>query len=285
MEGGCVTPRVNPATPVARSAREGIPTEPRSFPPSPGLPAMLRRRTPVVTGPELDDRQLHRTLTELRPSQQMHGLGTGATRPLWTPAAELLRATGRDWDRRVHRIFVLAHTLPPVVTDRWVKDCSRGPRRPGRAGLRTGRPGEGEDRLVERMGCVRRLPASRQRPSRRTPPRWVAVLRLMYSCRSPPHQPSLVWTEAVNRDPWNRTAYHQMLRHLSPRGHGTLMQMIDFAERCTSQAPYGSPVALLPLAARVELVAYRQRPTTPPAPSQPTDTGTNPRRPSRRTPR
>ncbi|MFI1506088.1 hypothetical protein [Streptomyces sp. NPDC020597] len=37
-----------------------------------------------------------------------------------------------------------------------------------------------------------------------------------------------------------------MLDHLSPRGHGTPMELPDFAERCASQAPYGSPVALPP---------------------------------------
>ncbi|MFI6929304.1 hypothetical protein [Streptomyces sp. NPDC050287] len=217
---------------------------------------MLRRRTPVVTGPELDDRQLHRTLTELRPSQQMHGLGTGPTRPLWTPAAELLRATGRDWDRRVHRISVLAHTLPPVVTDRWVKDCPRDPDAlVVRACARVAQVKEKTNwsDVWDVYGDCRR--AADAVPEDPTP--WLAVLRLMYSCGSPPHAAVPVWTEAVNRDPWNRTAYHQMLRHLSPRGRGTLMQMIDFAERCTSQAPHGSPVALLSLAARVELVAYR----------------------------
>ncbi|MEU8781321.1 hypothetical protein [Streptomyces sp. NPDC048637] len=37
----------------------------------------------------------------------------------WQPVADLLRATGSDWDRRSHRICVLARTLPPAVADRW----------------------------------------------------------------------------------------------------------------------------------------------------------------------
>ncbi|MFF0158132.1 hypothetical protein ACFYRY_11470 [Streptomyces sp. NPDC005263] len=210
----------------------------------------------MVTGPELDDRQLHRTLAELRPSQQMHGLGTGATRPLWTPAAELLRATGRDWDRRVHRISVLAHTLPPVVTDRWAKDCPRDPDALVVAACtRVAQVKQHTDwsNVWDVYGDCRR--AAEAAPEDPTP--WLAVLRLMYACGSPPHAAVPMWTEAVTRDPCNRTAHHQMLRHLSPRGHGTLMQMLDFADRCTSQAPHGSPLALLPLAARIELVAHR----------------------------
>ncbi|MER6122055.1 hypothetical protein ABT173_05040 [Streptomyces sp. NPDC001795] len=216
---------------------------------------MLRRRTPSVTGPELDDRQLSRTLKELRPSQQLHGLGAGSSRPLWAPVAELLRATGRDWDRRVHRISVLARALPPVVTERWIKDRPRDPdalvvRACARVAQVKGAQGEA---AWDVYGDCRR--ATEAAPEDPTP--WLAMLWLMYSCGSPVHAAVPVWTEAVTRDPWNRAAYHQMLRHLSPRGHGTLMEMIDFAARCASQAPQGSPVALLPLAARVELVAHR----------------------------
>ena len=217
---------------------------------------MLRRRTPVLTGPELDDRPLLRTLKEVRPSQQLHGLGAGTGRPVWTPVAELLRATGRDWDRRVHRIGVLARALPPVVTDRWVKDRPRDPDAlVVRACARVARvegpaPSDARDIYDD---CLRATEAAPEDP---TP--WLAVLRLMYACGSPVHTAVPVWTEAVTRDPWNRSAYHQMLRHLSPRGHGTLMEMIDFAARCAGQAPPGSPVAVLPLAARVELVAHRR---------------------------
>jgi hypothetical protein len=216
---------------------------------------MLRRRTPVVTGPELDDHQLHRTLNELRPSQQMHGLGAGSNHALWEPVAELLRVTGRDWDRRVHRISVLARGLPPVVADRWIKDRPRDPDAlvvQACARVARTKSTDWSDAWDVYGDCRRAAEAAPEDP---TP--WLAVLWLMYACGSPVHAVVPVWTEAVNRDPWNRAAYNQMLRHLSPRGHGTLMEMIDFARQCGLQAPHGSPVALLPLAARVELVAYR----------------------------
>ena len=79
-------------------------------------------------------------------------------------------------------------------------------------------------------------------------------------CLAVPVQDAVpVWREAVTRAPWHRTAYHRLLRYLSPRGHGTVIDLLDFARQSAARAPYGSPLALLPVAARVELVAHRQR--------------------------
>ncbi|WP_149185111.1 hypothetical protein [Streptomyces sp. TRM49041] len=217
---------------------------------------MLRRRTPVVVGPELDDRHLRRTLSELRPSPQLHGLGAGTSRPSWEPVAELLRAAGRDWDRRVHRISVLAPALPPSVTDRWVADRPQDPDAlVVHAYARVARADSGNrsESWEAYDGCMRAAEAMPEDP---TP--WLALLDLMYACGSPPHAVVPVWTEAANRDPWNRTVYHRLLRHLSPRGRGTLSEMLDFARHSAARAPYGSPIVLLPLAARAELVAYRE---------------------------
>ncbi|MFF5186075.1 hypothetical protein ACFY30_20280 [Streptomyces sp. NPDC000345] len=217
---------------------------------------MLRRRPSLLIRPELDDEPLHRTLLELRPSRQLHGLGAGSTRPVWEPAAHLLRATGRDWDRRAHRVSVLARSLPAVVSQRWTAD------RPGegdalvlRACVETIRaPAEGHAavRAAERT-CLRAAEACPEDP---TP--WLALLSLMYSCAVPVKDAVPVWTEAVHRAPWHRTAYHRLLEYLSPRGHGTLPDMMDFAWQAAARAPHGSPVALLPVAARVELTAHRQ---------------------------
>ncbi|MFF4653885.1 hypothetical protein [Streptomyces sp. NPDC001381] len=217
---------------------------------------MLRRRPSLLIRPELDDEPLHRTLRELRPSGQLHGLGAGGTRPVWEPAAHLLRATGRDWDRRAHRVSVLARSLPAVVAQRWAAD------RPGdgdalvlRACVETIRaPAEGHAavRAAERT-CLRAAEACPEDP---TP--WLALLSLMYSCAVPVKDAVPVWTEAVRRAPWHRTAHHRLLEYLSPRGHGTVPDMMDFAWQAAARAPHGSPVALLPVAARVELTAHRQ---------------------------
>jgi hypothetical protein len=218
---------------------------------------MLRRRPSLVVRPALDDHALHATLTELRPAQQLHGLGAGRTRPLWEPVAELLGSTGRDWDRRSHRVSVLARTLPPSVGERWSAD------RPGdgdalvlEAWVRSVRAvaeGRDEARAAERA-CLR---AAESCPEDPTP--WLALLELMHSFAVPVRDAVPVWSEAVTRAPWHRAAYHQLLRYLSPRGHGTVVDMLEFARQAAARAPHGSPLALLPVAARVELVAHRQR--------------------------
>ncbi|MEU9171344.1 hypothetical protein AB0D34_26680 [Streptomyces sp. NPDC048420] len=216
---------------------------------------MLRRRPTLLLRPALDDDALHTTLTELRPTLQSHGLGAGSSRPHWQPVAELLRDTGRDWDRRWHRMSVLADRLPAAVSERWIAD----------------RPGDG-DALVLRA-CVRRAPAEARVTAREAeraclraaevcpedPTPWLAYLDLMYSHAVPPRDAVPVWTEAVTRAPWHRGAYHRLLSYLSPRGHGTVTDMTDFARQAAARAPYGSPLALLPVAARIELVAHRQR--------------------------
>ncbi|MFJ9543289.1 hypothetical protein ACIRPX_39490 [Streptomyces sp. NPDC101225] len=218
---------------------------------------MLRRRSALLIRPELDDHALHSILDELRPGRQLHGLGAGRTRPPWGPVADLLNATGRDWDRRVHRVAVLARNLPPSVGDRWSAD------RPGdgnalalrawAGAVRAAGEGPGAAREAERA-CLRAAECCPQDP---TP--WLALLQLMHSFAVPPGDAVPVWSEAVTRAPRLRTAYHQLLRYLSPRGHGTVLGMLDFARQAADRAPHGSPLALLPVAARVELVAHRQQ--------------------------
>ncbi|MBV7699390.1 hypothetical protein [Streptomyces sp. TRM70350] len=224
---------------------------------------MLRRRRFVVAGPELDDRHLRRVLTQMRPSHQLHGLGASAGRPPWEPVAELLHATGRDWDRRVHRISVLAPALPTMVVDRWITDRPKDPDALVVKAYAKVARADGAHRSAARDvydDCVRAAEAGPEDP---TP--WLAMLDLMYACGSPSRAVVPVWTEAVNRHPWNRTAYHRLLRHLSPRGHGTLAEMLDFARHSAARAPHGSPIAVLPIAARAELVAHREGSRSPTA--------------------
>ncbi|MGW0821131.1 hypothetical protein [Streptomyces sp. NPDC002845] len=220
---------------------------------------MPRRRPSLLIRPELDDDLLHRTLIELRPAQQLHGLGAGRSSPLWEPVAELLRATGRDWDRRAHRVSVLAQGLPAVVAERWAADRpDDGDALVLRAFVQSARAAAEGHSAVRRaeQTCLRAATACPEDP---TP--WLALLSLMHSCAVPVQDAVPVWTQAVDRAPWHRTAYHLLLRYLSPRGHGAVPDMMDFAWQAAFRAPHGSPIALLPVAARVELVAHRQKQT------------------------
>ncbi|WNZ12621.1 hypothetical protein [Streptomyces sp. 11x1] len=217
---------------------------------------MLRRRPSLLIRPELDDDPLHRTLTELRPTPQLHGLGAGRSRPPWEPVADLLRTTGRDWDRRAHRLAVLARRLPAAVPQRWTADRpDDGDALTLRAFVESHRTAA-TDRAAVRRAEHACLSAAEACPEDPTP--WLALLSLMDTCAVPVKDAVPVWTEAVDRAPWLRTSYHRLLRYLSPRAHGTVPDMMDFAWQAAARAPHGSPLALLPVAARVELMAHRQ---------------------------
>lgn len=170
--------------------------------------------------------------------------------------ADLLRATGRDWDRRAHRIAVLAERLPAAIPQRWAAD------RPGdgdaltlHAFVASNRASATDTTAVRAAehSCLRAAEACPEDP---TP--WLALLTLMDTCAVPVKDAVPAWTEAVNRAPWLRTSYHRLLRYLSPRRHGTVPDMMDFAWQAAARAPHGSPLALLPVAARVELMAHRR---------------------------
>ncbi|WP_037668282.1 hypothetical protein [Streptomyces griseus] len=220
---------------------------------------MFRRSPPLLARPALDDAPLHATLTELRPTPQLHGLGTNHTRPPWHPAAHLLRTTPRDWDLRTHRVCVLAQHAPPTLSTRWTTDRPDDPDaltlhahvQAIRAAAQLNDPTAARD---AEHACYRAAEASPEDP---TP--WLALLQLLHAFAVPPRDAVPVWTEAVTRAPWHRAAYHHLVRYLSPRAHGTVADLMDFAHQAAARAPHGSPLALLPLAARIELVAHRQR--------------------------
>ena len=214
---------------------------------------MLRHRHKVLIRPELDDEPLHRTIALMRPVRQMHGLGVerGAA---WEPVKVLLRETGADWDRRVHRVSVLARTLPASVVDVWAA------RDPGDRDALTVRAyvhvvrakGSAAVRYAEKA-CAE---AALVDPDDPTP--WTAVLSLIRRHRIPAGHAWPVWDEVVKRDPWNRTAHHEMLRCLSPRAsRGPAFEMKDFADQRAAVSPPGSPLAVLSLAARAEHYAHR----------------------------
>ncbi|MBW8804418.1 MAG: hypothetical protein JF587_11275 [Catenulisporales bacterium] len=218
---------------------------------------MFDRRHKVLIRPELDDEPLHRTITATRPVQQMHGLGAGGGTAVWTPVAKLLRETAADWDRRAHRVSVLARTLPAAVVDAW---ATRNPQDRDmltvRAYVQVVRAGRADNLAALHTAEAACAQAALAVPDDPTP--WIALLSLFRSHRIPVGHAWPVWDEAVRRDPWNRTAHHEMLRCLSPRASGTsAFEMKDFADHRAAIAAPGSPMAVLPLAARAEYYAHR----------------------------
>jgi hypothetical protein len=179
----------------------------------------------------------------------------------WQGPRDLLRATGRDWDRRTFRMRVLADA---AVGFRCVETWQAAERfNPDAVVLRAEvevmrvfrLAGAGETVAVDRLDAALRtcLLAADTYPEDPVP--WVSLLTL---ARLYPTGRSEIWNwwaELQARDGFNREAYHQALRYVSPRYHGSDTDMYQFARDVAAAAPTGHPLAALPQVARAE--AYR----------------------------
>ncbi|WP_053689332.1 hypothetical protein [Streptomyces sp. WM6372] len=213
-----------------------------------------RTRSPGFD-PTYGDRPLAAALEDLR-------LGR------WQGPRELLRGTRHDWDRRTHRIRLLAQT---AAGSRTVESWQIAePHDTDALALRA-------DTDVMRLFCaLAQAPPQTQRPPDRDafdrnrlhhaarscfraadacpadPMPWISLLTLsrLYGGGHP--DTGLWWAELRARDRNSREGHHQMLRHVSARWHGSHGRMYDFARDVAVAAPPGSPLAVLTQAARVE---------------------------------
>jgi hypothetical protein len=192
----------------------------------------------------------------------------------WQGARDLLRDTGRDWDRRTHRMRLLADTASRIRTvETWQ---GAEPDNPDALVLRAetevmrifatvaesnrvnGAPPPSTDSLdraqLDRVARIC-LQAADKNPADPLP--WVSLMTLarLYG-QGHPHVWHW-WRELQARDPYSREGHHQVLRHLSARWHGSHGEMYNFARDSAAFAPMGSPLASLTQAARAE--HYRQR--------------------------
>ncbi|MGW3268552.1 hypothetical protein [Streptomyces sp. NPDC001056] len=206
-----------------------------------------RRRTRLA--PELDDQELGRLLKSLRATTRT---GTIATTDLC--AAQITRLLDQDpgdWDRRTHRIDVLAGFLTESHLPRsWV---AREPRSADALVLHAwtqvadaraqGRP---EDASEATDLCLR---AAELAPDDPTP--WVALLAVARLQRWEQPQAFGVWNEVLARDRWNREAYLSMLGYLSPEEGGSRIQVLDFVDSLAARMPANAPCAGIELTAQV----------------------------------
>ncbi|MGV9266940.1 hypothetical protein ACWDRR_20030 [Kitasatospora sp. NPDC003701] len=183
----------------------------------------------------------------------------------WQGARDLLRATGRDWDRRTHRMRLLADA---AAGNRTVETWQAAD--PGNRDAMVLRAETDVMRLFNSVAAgpppVPRADATdRERLDRamRTcllaadgspddPVPWVSLITLarLYAGGHP--QTRRWWHELQARDRDNREGHHQVLRHFSARWHGSHGKMYDFACDTASFAPVGSPLVVLTQAARAE---------------------------------
>lgn len=178
--------------------------------------------------------------------------GTFATTDLCVAQmSRLLEQDPGDWDRRTHRIDVLAgylsgshlprswvtrepHSVNALVLHAWTRVAE------GRAQGRLEDPADTID------SCLR---AAELAPEDPTP--WVALLAVARLERREQSQVFGVWNEVLARDRWNREAYLSMLAYLSPDEAGSRIQVLEFVDTLCARVPANAPCVATELAAQV----------------------------------
>ncbi len=193
----------------------------------------------------------------------------------WQGARDLLRETGRDWDRRTHRMRLLADVAAGIRTvETWQAAEPQNPdalvlraetevmrifAAVGEANRAQGTPPPPSQDSIDRSHLDRAaricLQAADKHPADPVP--WVSLMTLarLYG-GGHPHVWHW-WRELQARDAYSREGHHQVLRHLSERWHGSHGEMYNFARDSAAFAPVGTPLASLTQTARAE--HYRQR--------------------------
>ncbi|MFD0169578.1 hypothetical protein ACFVJH_36425 [Streptomyces decoyicus] len=211
-----------------------------------------RRRNAPRLSPELDDAALGRVRRRLA-APSSHGLDLSVAL-----VEDVIRGAGQDWDRRTHRIGILAEAAGRGLPRSWRR---RRPRSPDALALHAwselvhARQDRSSAPLPDAADSCRL--ASERSPSDPVP--WVILLGILRLQGRPAAELRPVWREIKDRDPWNRAAHLCALAYLSPNEHGSDAQALEFVEEARATAPDRSPVTGLELAA---LVHRHHRSTT-----------------------
>lgn len=185
----------------------------------------------------------------------------------WTDVRDLLADTGDLWDRRGHRIVVLAQAPSAVA---WAEEWQLAePDSPDAATLLAAchvlkAVRGGTDADWARRLC---LDAGRMSPADPTP--WLLVLILTRYTGTPDDQ-ARAFDQVRGRHRDHHHAHHLMAACLAdrpiPDGDGHFHEVYEFAEWAASVAPHGSPLAVLPLVAHAERYRVLAVGTEPAAP-------------------
>ncbi|MEU6552468.1 hypothetical protein ABZ915_19600 [Streptomyces sp. NPDC046915] len=168
-------------------------------------------------------------------------------------ARALLQRTRDDWDRRGHRIAVLAQNPYAAA---WARDwLTAEPRSADAAALLAlalvhralrGKEGRGPARDACRA-------AAALAPADPTP--WLGLLLLERATGSD-DTVARIFGEVRDRHPEHHHAHHLMVARIAERDTGpgpdSLHEVYDFADHVAARAPADSPLALLPVVARAE---------------------------------
>ncbi|MFJ1810571.1 MULTISPECIES: hypothetical protein [unclassified Streptomyces] len=204
----------------------------------PPLPGRAHEHVPRTPDPALDDSELACARTAFAQGRRR-------------PARALLARTGEDWDRRAHRMTVLA--LEPYAAARaheWLLAEPGGADASvllALAQVRRALRGK-EDAAVARAAC---RSAAALAPADPTP--WLGLLQLEGDGGA---QAVRIFEEVRSRHRDHHHAHHLMVARLAERradgGQDPLHEVYEFAAWAAEQAPADSPLAILPVVAHAE---------------------------------
>ncbi|MEU0451917.1 hypothetical protein ABZ322_02550 [Streptomyces sp. NPDC006129] len=190
----------------------------------------------------------------------------------WQNARSLLVRTGDDWDRRGHRVTVLAREAYSAAWAReWLlaePEAADAAVLLALAQVRRALHGKGKP-APAREACRQ---AAERAPADPTP--WLGLL--MLECADGTDQDVARAFEQVRaRHPDHHHAHHLMVARLAGRrteaGPDPLHEVYDFANWAAEQAPADSPLAILPVIAHAE--RYRVLAATGHEPADPAASG------------
>ncbi|MER6026718.1 hypothetical protein [Streptomyces sp. NPDC001851] len=211
----------------------------------------------------LDDAELHTARAALAQGRRQ-------------AARSLLLHTGDDWDRRGHRLTVLAREPYAVA---WAGEWLHA------------EPGSADAATLYALAQVQRALRGKEDPDRARdacaeaaalapadPTPWLGLLQLARAL-GPEREVLGAFAELSRRHPEHHHAHHLLLARLAERPSGGRAaedhEVYDLAELAAAEAPADSPLALLPVVALAErhrvLVPHRatpapsRRPARPPA--------------------
>ncbi|MER7679157.1 hypothetical protein [Streptomyces sp. NPDC096934] len=190
----------------------------------------------------------------------------------WTAVRSLLAVTGDEWDRRGHRVTVLAQEPSTLA---WAREWQLA------------EPESADASVLLACATVQRALEGRDRPERARetchtaaalapadPTPWLGLLTLERTLGGEADVVRL-FDEVRHRHPEHHHAHHLMVARLAERraeaGQDPLHEVYDFANWAAEQAPADSPLAILPVVAHAE--RYRVLAGTGSEPADPAASG------------
>jgi hypothetical protein len=171
----------------------------------------------------------------------------------WQAARSLLVHTGDDWDRRGHRVTVLAQESYSAA---WARDWLLA------------EPDSADAAVLLSLALVRRTLLRKEKPARAReaclsaaalvpadPTPWLGLLMLERHLGTD-EETTRLFDQIRSRHADHHHAHHLMVARLAERhaqaGSDPLHEVYDFANWAAEQAPADSPLAILPVVAHAE---------------------------------